>query len=186
MKKRRTPLKQRKRELPSIGLVGETFDDISRIMKEEPARAMVLAWCMVRESISELVKYLPETRRDDASYDAAVENARILHKCRAIDEQLLLRVTGLDELSTYASGGAHAREGVSTQTAAAFVEDAKTVLNRLLFLWRRGAVIPGEESKTVSIDKAKRSRNIGRRPLFRRSDLETFRELGLDDSQAYY
>jgi hypothetical protein len=47
-------------------------------------------------------------------------------------------------------------------------------------------VIPSEEGKTVSIDKARRSRNIGRRPLFRRSDLEAFRELGFDDSQAYY
>jgi hypothetical protein len=186
MKKQRTVSKQRKRELPSVGLVGETFDSISRIMNEEPLRAMVLAWCLVRESLSELVKFLPETGRDDAAYDAAVENARVLHRCRAIDEQILLRVSSLDELSAYASGGARAREGVSRQTAAGFVENAKTVLNRLLFLWRRGAVIPSEEGKTVSIDKARRSRNIGRRPLFRRSDLEAFRELGFDDSQAYY
>jgi len=177
---------RKRKRLVSLALVGEEFDNFDRIVKKRPPHAMVLAWCLVRESLSELVKLLPETGQNDASYDAAVENAQVLHKCRAIDEQILLRVTSLDELSAYACGGVRAGEGVSTLTATGFIENAKTVLNRLLFLLRRGAVIPSEEGNTVSIDKARRSRNIGRRPVFRRSDLETFRELGLDDSQAYY
>jgi hypothetical protein len=177
---------RKRKRLVSLALVGEEFDNFDRIVKKRPPHAMVLAWCLVRESLSELVKLLPETGQNDASYDAAVENAKVLHKCRAIDEQILQRVTGLDELSAYACGGVRTGEGVSTLTAKGFVKDAKTVLNRLLFLLRRGAVIPGEEGNTVSIDKAKRSKLIGRRAIFRRSDLEAFRELGLDDSQAYY
>jgi hypothetical protein len=85
-------------------------------MNEEPLRAMVLAWCLVRESLSELVKFLPETGRDDAAYDAAVENARVLHRCRAIDEQILLRVSSLDELSaTLLAARAHARASLGKQ-----------------------------------------------------------------------
>ena len=175
-----------KRDLPSASVVGENFDWISRIMVKEPTRAMHLAWGMVLESLSELVPIFPETGRNEARYQAATENARVLFSCGAIDEQILERIVALDKLSPYEKDGTRRYRWISQRKAQSFIDDTKTVLRRLIFLCIRGALIPGEEGKTVSIDKAKRGKLIGERLLYTEKDRALFRELGLEDSQICY